>query len=182
MCFCEAGLFYWVWHCIRPTSEYQPHGDSTKSIMLWLQSIRRNLYMPFYIIALGALERGTVKGTERLETSTWWWFTTSVNGVINKCIDAVVNTVTIRTYPNQITSNIRNELKAKAAAFTERTLIRMLIRNPAMTSDEPLNRESINTGLRSNPTTPALMLDGCGRPSNYDGLQKETQPRAAQWC
>ena len=68
MCFCEAGLFYWVqWYCIRPTSEYQPHGDSTKSIMLWLQSIRRNLYVPFYIIALGALERCTVKGTERLD-------------------------------------------------------------------------------------------------------------------
>ena len=38
-----------------------------------------------------------------------------------------------------------------------------LIRNPAMPSDEPSKRQSVNTGLRSNCTTPALMLVGCGR-------------------
>ena len=50
-------------------------------------------------------------------------YTTSVTGFINKCIDDVVPTVTVRTYPNQkpwITGNIRIELKAKAAAFKER--------------------------------------------------------------
>jgi hypothetical protein len=49
--------------------------------------------------------------------------TTSVIGFINKCIDDVVPTVTIRTYPNQkpwITCNICIELKARAAAFKER--------------------------------------------------------------
>ena len=48
---------------------------------------------------------------------------TSVTGFINKCIDDVVPTVTVRTYPNQkpwITGNIRTELKARAAAFRER--------------------------------------------------------------
>ena len=49
-------------------------------------------------------------------------YTTSVIGFINKCIDDVVPTVTVRTYPNQkpwITGNIRTELKASAAAFKE---------------------------------------------------------------
>ena len=48
---------------------------------------------------------------------------TSVVGLINKCIDDVVPTVTVRTYPNQkpwITGNICIELKARAAAFKER--------------------------------------------------------------
>ena len=47
-------------------------------------------------------------------------YTTSVIGFINKCIDDVIPTVTVRTYPNQkpwITGNIRTELKARAAAF-----------------------------------------------------------------
>ena len=50
-------------------------------------------------------------------------YTTSVNGFINKCIDDVVPTVTERTYLNQkpwITSNLRTELKTRAAAFKER--------------------------------------------------------------
>ena len=40
-------------------------------------------------------------------------YTTSVIGFINKCINDVVPTVTVRTYPNQkpwITGNIRTEL------------------------------------------------------------------------
>ena len=49
-------------------------------------------------------------------------YTTSVIGFINKCIDDIVPTVTLRTYPNQkpwITGNIRTELKVRAAAFKE---------------------------------------------------------------
>ena len=45
-------------------------------------------------------------------------FITSVTGFINKCIDDVVPTVTVRTYPNQkqwITGNIRTEIKPRAA-------------------------------------------------------------------
>ena len=41
-------------------------------------------------------------------------YTTSVTGFINKCIDDVVPTMTVRTYPNQkpwIIGNIRTELK-----------------------------------------------------------------------
>ena len=50
-------------------------------------------------------------------------YTTSVIGFINKCIDDVVPTVTVHTYPNQkpwITGNIHIELKARAATFKER--------------------------------------------------------------
>ena len=50
-------------------------------------------------------------------------YTTSVTGFINKCIDDVMPTVTIHTYPNQkpwITGNIRTKPKARAAAFKER--------------------------------------------------------------
>jgi hypothetical protein len=50
-------------------------------------------------------------------------YTTSVISFINKCIDNVVPTVTVHTYPNQkpwITGNICIKLKARAAAFKER--------------------------------------------------------------
>ena len=50
-------------------------------------------------------------------------YTTSVPGFINKCIEDVVPTVTVRTYPNQkpwITGNIHTELKGRAAAFKVR--------------------------------------------------------------
>ena len=85
-------------------------------------------------------------------------YTTSVNGFINKCIDNIIPTVTVRTYPNQkqwITGNIRTELNTRAAIFKSGRLIRTLIRNPAMPSDEPSSRQSINTGLRL-----VIVLDG----------------------
>ena len=50
-------------------------------------------------------------------------YTTSVIGSINKCIDDIVPTVTVRTYTNQkpwITGSIRTDLNARAAAFKER--------------------------------------------------------------
>jgi hypothetical protein len=50
-------------------------------------------------------------------------YTTAVTGFINKCIDDIVSTVTVRTYPNQkpwIAGNILTELKGRAAAFKER--------------------------------------------------------------
>ena len=46
--------------------------------------------------------------------------TTSVTGFINKCIEDVIPTVAVLTYPNQkpwITGNIHTELKGRAAAF-----------------------------------------------------------------
>jgi hypothetical protein len=49
-------------------------------------------------------------------------YTTSVIGFINKCINDVITTLTVRTYPNQkpwITGSIRTELKARAATFME---------------------------------------------------------------
>ena len=43
------------------------------------------------------------------------------------------------------------------------TLTWQLISNPTMPSDELSNRQSVNTGLRSNHTTPAPMHIRCGR-------------------
>ena len=45
------------------------------------------------------------------------WYTTTITGFINKSVDDVVPTVTVRTCPNQkpwITGNIRTELKGRA--------------------------------------------------------------------
>jgi hypothetical protein len=84
-------------------------------------------------------------------------YTTSVIDFINKCIDDVIPTVTVRTYHNQkpwITGNIRIELKTRAAAFKERDTNPDA--NPALPSDEQSNKQSVNTGLRLNPTTPVL--------------------------
>ena len=50
-------------------------------------------------------------------------YTTSVIGFINKCIDGVVPTVIVRTYPIQkpwITGSICTELKGRAATFKVR--------------------------------------------------------------
>ena len=50
-------------------------------------------------------------------------YITSVIGFINKGIDEVVSTVTVRTYLNQkpwITGNIHTELKGRAASFKVR--------------------------------------------------------------
>jgi hypothetical protein len=58
-----------------------------------------------------------------------------VTGFINKCIEDVVPTVTVCTYPNKkpwITGNIRTELKARAATFSRSGLL--IWRNPAMPS------------------------------------------------
>jgi hypothetical protein len=85
-------------------------------------------------------------------------YTTSVIGFIDKCIEDVVPTVTVRTYPKQkpwITGNIRTELNGRAAAIKVRDS------NPeAYKKSRYANRR---TGLRLNHTTPALTLVGCGR-------------------
>ena len=111
-------------------------------------------------------------------------YTTSVIGFINKCIDDVVPTVTVRTYPNQtpwITSNISIELKSRAAAFKEWETNPDAYKNPAMPSDESSNKQSVNTGLRLNPTTPALTLVGSGRACKLLRTTKGNPTRAAKW-
>ena len=93
-------------------------------------------------------------------------YTTTVTVFINKCIDDDVPTVTIRTYPNQklwIKGNIRTELKGRAAAFKERAS----------------NRQSVNVGLRSNHTTLAPTLVGCGRACK---LLQTTKGSTAESC
>jgi hypothetical protein len=50
-------------------------------------------------------------------------YTTSVTGFINKSMEDVAPTLTVRTYPNQkplFTGNINTELKGRAATFKER--------------------------------------------------------------
>jgi hypothetical protein len=92
-------------------------------------------------------------------------YATSVTGFIYKCIEDVVPTVTEHIFPKQkpwTTGNIRTELKGRAATFKVRDSTRKLIRNPTMPYDEPSNRQSVNTGLRFNHTTPALTLVLCG--------------------
>jgi hypothetical protein len=89
-------------------------------------------------------------------------YTTSVTGFVNKCIEDVVPTMIVRTYPNQkpwITGNIRTELKGRAAAFKV--------------------WDSIPEAYKKScyRTTPAPTLVGC---ANYYRLQREAQPRAAQ--
>jgi hypothetical protein len=64
-------------------------------------------------------------------------YTTSVTCFFTKCINDVVPTVSVRTYPNQkpwITGNIRTELKTRASVFKER---------------DTTNRQSVNTNIES---------------------------------
>ena len=81
----------------------------------------------------------------------WHWVVYRIStDFINKCIDDIVPTVTIRTYPNQkqwITGNICTELKGRAATFKERDS------NPEA-SIQDLDRIVLY---------PALTLVGCGR-------------------
>ena len=121
-------------------------------------------------------DSGTCDGIEE--------YTTSVTGFINKCIEDVVPTVTVCIDPIQkpwITSNIHTELKGRPAISRSKTLTQKLIRNPSMPSNEPSNRQSVNTGLRSNSTTPVPTLVGCGRACKLLQTTKGSQPRAAQW-
>jgi hypothetical protein len=57
-------------------------------------------------------------------------YTTSVTGFINKCVDDIIPTSTVSTYPNQKPGIIHPEIKARAAAF----------KDLAMPSDEPSNQ------------------------------------------
>ena len=102
----------------------------------------------------------------------WKEYTTSVTGFINKFIEDVVQ-------KPWITGNIHTELKDRATLSRSGNLTRKLIRNPAMPSDEPSNRQSVNTGLRSNRTTPAPTLVGCGRACK---LIQTTKGSTAESC
>ena len=98
-------------------------------------------------------------------------YATSVTGFINKCIDDVVPTVTVRTYSNQkpwITGNIRTEEKARAAAFKERDS------NPeAYKKSHYAHRRTIKQAKCQYRTKMAGL-------ANHYRLQRKAQPRAAQ--
>ena len=67
-------------------------------------------------------------------------YTTSVTGFLNKCIDDIFPTVTVRTYPNQkpwITGNIHTDLKGRAATFKERDSNLEAYKKSRYASDEP---------------------------------------------
>ena len=91
-------------------------------------------------------------------------YTTSVIGF--------VPTVTVRTDPTQkpwITGRICTELKARAATFKERDTYLYPYKKSHY---EPSNRQSVNTGLRLNPT---LMLVRCGRLAITDYKRKPSR-------
>jgi hypothetical protein len=93
-------------------------------------------------------------------------YTTSFTCFINKCIDDIVPTVTIRTHPNQkpwITGKISTELKARAAAIKEWETNPEAYKKSHYALRQTIKQASVNTGLRLNPTTLALMLVRCGR-------------------
>jgi hypothetical protein len=69
--------------------------------------------------------------------------------------------VTVRTYPNQkpwITGNIRTELKARAATFKERDSNPEACKKSRYALRRTIKRQIVNTGLKSNRTTPALLF------------------------
>ena len=87
-------------------------------------------------------------------------YITSIIGFIIKC-NLCNHPNSDRMYiPQPEAMNCRLELPLSRSG----TLTRNLKRNPAMPSYEPSNRQSVNTGLRLNRTTPALTLVGCGKP------------------
>ena len=93
-------------------------------------------------------------------------YTISVTGFINKCIDDIVPTVTVRTYPNQkpwITGIILIELKARAASFKERETNPDTYKKSCYALRHIIKQAKRNAGLKLNPTTPALTLVECGR-------------------
>ena len=59
------------------------------------------------------------------------------------------------------------------------TLTWKLIRNPAIPTEKPSNRQSANTGLISKHTTPAPTLVGCGRACK---LLQSTKGNTAESC
>jgi hypothetical protein len=72
-------------------------------------------------------------------------YTTSVISFINKYIDDVIPTVTVRTYPNQmpwITGKICIELKAKASALKERDTNLHAYEKSRYALNEPSNRKA----------------------------------------
>ena len=85
----------------------------TCSIRKWSDGADATL-QDFFAITDWNMFRNSSNGIEE--------YTTSVIGFINKCIDDVVPTVSVRIYPNQkpwITSKSHTELKARVVAFKE---------------------------------------------------------------
>ena len=109
-------------------------------------------------------------------------YTTSVPGLINTCIEDVVHTMTVHTYPNQkqwITGNIRIELKARAAAFKEQDT------KDAYKKSRYALRRTIKQAKRQYRTNIESYYTGSDARRKWQGmktirLQMKNQPRAAQ--
>ena len=109
-------------------------------------------------------------------------YTTSVTGFINKCVDAVVPTVTVRTYPNQkpwITGNIRTELKGRAAAFKEWDYNPEAYKKIRYALQQTIKqaKRQYKDGIILHRLQRSSDVEGL---ANYYRLQREAQPRAAQ--
>jgi hypothetical protein len=112
-------------------------------------------------------------------------YTTSVTGFINKCIDDVVPTVTVRTYSNQkpwITGNICTELKARAAAFKERNTNPDTYKKSCFISDKPSEaKHQYKTKIESYYTgsDARRMWQGLQNVTNYKGKPSCDLPRSS---
>jgi hypothetical protein len=74
-------------------------------------------------------------------------------GFINKCIDNIVPTVIVCTFPNQKPWITGNSRIARVSAFKVRD----------MPSDKPSKKLCVKTGIRLNPIILIIPLVGCGR-------------------
>jgi hypothetical protein len=107
-------------------------------------------------------------------------YTTTVTGFINKCIDDIVPTLIVRTYPNQkpwILFNITNELNVERTLSRNGTLKGTLMRNPAISL-----RRTINQAKRQYRTKIESYYSGSDARWIWQGLQtiidlqREAQP------
>ena len=93
-------------------------------------------------------------------------YTTAVNGFSNKCIDDVVPTVTVHTYPNQKPWITGTELKTRAATFKEQDC------NPeAYTKTRYALRRTIKQAKRQYRTKIESYYTGSDARQMWQGLQ-----------
>ena len=89
-------------------------------------------------------------------------YTTSVISFINKCIDDIVPTVTVRTYPKQeplITGNIHIKLKTRVVAFKERDTNQDSYKQSRYALRRKIKQAKRQYRIK---TAPGLTLVGCG--------------------
>ena len=107
----------------------------------------------------------------------------SVTGVIRKCVDDVVPTITVQTYPNQkpcMNGDICSMLRARTAAFNvgRMNLDDSVVRNVYKASRYEL-RKSIRDAKRQYRLNTDSTRDACGK--DYR-LSRTTKANPVLWC